>query len=246
MGTRGTHASDGTPRCSEPQQDAAGRWFCPACGRAEGFKSKMAVLGHLRSCRPGKPAIRELLEPMKPQSSVYLPTPNEAAQINGMGAILSRLDQMSAVQAQHSKALGNHITHLSAQTASAAPSPVSSLSLKEMVKWGGLAVLGISLMDRLTPKPSPVLSWPVGFTPSESTQRMSKKMTAATAAKCAALWKARAEGQDVEMDDECLGDADAPVRPASRKKKSVQSIAELAGAAKEALSLTKSIQGLLG
>jgi len=149
MGTRGTHASDGTPRCSEPKQDAEGRWFCPACGRAEGFKSKMAVLGHLRSCRPGKPALRELLGtpamPPASSSSVDVPTPNESAQINGMGAILSRLDQMQAVQAQHSRALGNHITHLSGQTATSPTAPVGGFSWGKAAAWGGVAVLGLAV-----------------------------------------------------------------------------------------------------
>jgi len=64
MGTRGTHAKDGTPRCADPKQDSAGNWSCPSCGKSEGFKSegfksKHAVLGHLRFCRPGNPANKE-------------------------------------------------------------------------------------------------------------------------------------------------------------------------------------------
>lgn len=47
------HRKDGTARAREPYQDEHGNWTCAACGRAHGFKSKHAVLGHLRACRPG-------------------------------------------------------------------------------------------------------------------------------------------------------------------------------------------------
>lgn len=240
MSARTTHASDGTPRCSEPQRDGAGRWFCPACGRAEGFKSKMAVLGHLRSCRPGKPAIRALLEEPKPAPSpVYLPTPTEAAQINGMGAILSRLDQMAAVQAQHSKALGNHITHLSA--ASAAPAAGLGFSMADVVKWGGLAMLGLSLVDRLKPpRPSPVVSW---FPPSEGAQRMAAKKERYDAARCAAQWKAKAEGHDVEIEPACLAIEDEPVE--ARRRSSVGTVKELAGMVRDVASTVKSFKALV-
>jgi hypothetical protein len=244
MGTRGTHASDGTPRCSEPQQDAAGNWFCPACGRAEGFKSKMAVLGHLRSCRPGKPAIRDLLDPKPAKaapSPVYLPTPNEAAQINGMGAILSRLDQMAAVQAQHSKALGNHIEHLSAKAVPAAPPPpaASSWSLDSVVKWGGLAVLGLSLVDRLAPARASSAFASV-FPPSESVRRMAAKKARFDASRCAAQWKAKAEGEEIEIDPECLAVDEEP--PARRRPVAVMK--DIAGLARDFSTTLKAVKSL--
>ena len=241
MGTRGTHASDGTPRCSEPKQDAEGRWFCPACGRAEGFKSKMAVLGHLRSCRPGKPALGALLgtpaAPPAPASSVYLPTPNEAAQINGMGAILARLDAMQSVQAQHTKALGNHITHLSAATV--APATGGGVSMTDVVKWGGLAVLGLAVVDRFSSR-SAGRSLPVGYTPSESTKRMMAKREQFDAARCATQWKAKAEGQEVEIDPACLS-IEEPEQPES--KPSVLSIKQIAGLVRDVASTGKALKG---
>ena len=243
MGRSSTHASDGTPRCSEPQQDAEGRWFCPACGRAEGFASKMAVLGHLRACRPGKPAIQELLNPKPAKASpVYLPTPNEAAQINGMGAILSRLDEMAAVQAQHSKALGNHIEHLSARAAPAASAPSApAVSWDSVVKWGGLAVLGLSLVDRLSPSSRPVSAFSSVFPPSESAKRIASKKARFDAARCAAQWRAKAEGHDVDVDPECLSADEEP--PARRRP--MASVKEIAGLTRDLSSMWKSVKGLL-
>lgn len=242
MGRYKTHAKDGTPRCSDPQQDAAGNWYCPACGRASGFKSRMAVLGHLRNCRPGKPALDDLLGPaaaLPVSSSVYLPSPNEAAQINGMGAILSRLDQMASVQAQHSRALGNHITHLSAQSAASAP---SSFSMTDVVKWGGMAVMGLYAVSQLTTKPPTPPSWLSWYKPSDSTVRIQQKVDESKAARCAAIWKAKAEGQSVEIDADCL--APEPPSKTSPARSGAGSLKQLAGFVKDAAAMASAIKKL--
>lgn len=236
MARSATHASDGSRRCSDPKQDAQGRWYCPACGRAEGFASKMAVLGHLRSCRPGRPAIKELLDPPAPvpaSSAIYVPTPNEAAQVNGLGAILSRLDQMASIQAQHSKALGNHIEHLSA--GQVAPSSGTGIPLPWVV--AGIAGLGLAVAASSRPASAPT---PMRNPFKEAKWRKDHR------AMCAAVMARRVAGEAVEVPESCNEDDEAPATApaAPRAAQPLVNVGDLLGTATKALGLVKGLKGL--
>lgn len=240
MARSASFASDGTRRCSDPKQDAQGRWFCPACGRAEGFASKMAVLGHLRSCRPGKPALKELLGPPPAPASapaVYVPSPSEVAQVNGLGAIMARLDQMASVQAQHSRALGNHIEHLSASTVSSATSSGVPFG------WIVASIAGLGLVAAASQRSAPPPPQPVRNPFKEARARKDHR------AMCTALEARRLAGESVEVPESCseLDDAPAPAvaAPAPAPKAApVASIGELIGTATKALGLVKGLKGL--
>ena len=154
-------AADGTPRAREPYQDEAGNWCCGACGRAHGFKSKHAVLGHLRACRPGKPAIDALMaDAGKPMGAtgraVYVPTQPEVTAV-GLAAIpgaatlsdlVRRLDAIAAMQQRLAVATGNHITHLSSQNGTSAKGRRSGVSWGTVAAVGALGVGVLSLLNR--------------------------------------------------------------------------------------------------
>lgn len=239
MGRYKTHAKDGTLRSPEPQQDAQGNWFCPACGRAEGFKSKMAVLGHLRACRPGKPALDDLLgdigkPPAATGRSLYLPTPQEVTAVQlANPAVLARLDAMEKAMR---KVATNHIPHmgLAAATANAqskgggqggqggsrtalfaAAAAVAVVAVAAASGAGNSrgAASGNSRGEALGAS---------SFEPSDSLKRMQAKQARAKDAKCAAQFQARSKGHRVEIDPACFaadeGVDDAPVarwRPSS-------------------------------
>jgi len=248
MGRSATYASDGTPRCSEPRQDAEGRWYCPACGRAEGFKSKMAVLGHLRACRPGRPAIQDLLTgassalPASSAPVVYLPTPSEVAQANGMGAILSRLDQMAQVQASHSRALGNHITHLSA-AAGGATSGASGVP----VAWLLAGLAGLGLVAAASQRPAPPAA-PVRNPFKEGKRRRDHR------AMCAGLEARRLAGENVtvpescaELDEDPVAAAPPPPPPPARSSglgDLLDTFSKTVGTATKAQTLLKNLKNL--
>jgi hypothetical protein len=245
MAAKGAYAKDGTPRSKAPQKDADGNWYCPVCGRASGFRNNMAVLAHMKACRPGKPAISELVgEPPRSSSSLYVPTASETAQFNGMAAIMARLDQMAAVQANHSKIFGNHLQHQSlaaAKTPPPSPAP-SSFSMTDMVKWGAVALGTIAVAQQLSaPAPRVIAVAPL----SEGAQRIKKIADDAKAKKCAAQWQARAEGHDVEIEEECL----APEERAKPKRKAAAGkalgLGHIAGLVKDVAAISSSFKKLV-
>jgi hypothetical protein len=186
-------AADGTQRAPEPYMDAAGQWCCPACGRASGFSSKMAVLGHLRHCRPGRPLLDGVLssapEPRsaapRPTSSVlHLPSPSEVSDI--LAQMQAQMYTIQAQQQQIGRAVGNHIQHLSAQ--SAAKSTQSS----NIMPWvlGGIGLLGLAAA--LAPRQSPPRRAPLGAVPSSDTDSM-----------CRQLLDRESAGEEVDVPQSC-------------------------------------------
>lgn len=167
MGTQ-QRAADGTLRAREPYQDEAGNWCCGACGRAHGFKSKHAVLGHLRACRPGKPAIDALMAdagkpPAATGRALYIPTQAEVTavgmEISGaaeLRAMMSKIDSVIAGQQRTAVALGNHITHLSAQNGTSASAKAAAPSAFSWGKFaavaGGAVAAAVLLRERDEPK----------------------------------------------------------------------------------------------
>jgi len=163
VGRKKKLAADGTPLARDPKQDAQGNWYCPACGRASGFKNKMAVLGHLRACRPGRPNLGELLvmEPPEVPSmkvpTIYLPTKTESAQIVSLNDVVVKLDHVLAQQASmaktqnhHSRLLGNHLGHIGLANAQS-PAEESSFDVATILKWGGVVLLGVLILRELFP-----------------------------------------------------------------------------------------------
>lgn len=167
-------AADGTPRAREPYQDDAGNWCCGACGRASGFRSKHAVLGHLRACRPGKPAVDALMAdagkpPAATGRSVYVPTQSEVTAVglaaipgaSDVGAMMRKLDALFAMQQRLAVATGNHIQHLSSQNGTSASAKAKSpgIAWGKVVAATALGVVALSSLQR--PAPAPVSSVPV-------------------------------------------------------------------------------------
>jgi len=82
-----------------PYQDESGKWCCGGCGRTNGFKSRHAVLGHLRACRPNKPYIDALMadagrDPRETGRPIYIPTQGEVT----MMTMRFSLESMAAAQ----------------------------------------------------------------------------------------------------------------------------------------------------
>ncbi len=178
-------AKDGGPRAKEPKQDEQGRWFCPSCGRAEGFASKMSVLGHLRHCRPGRPALSGVLagQPVRRVPSVVVPSPAESSVVQMLSAMQARLDELALQQAQIGKGLGNHIGHLGAVNASG--------SGRSPWPWivGGVGVVGaLAVAQASRSAPASGLN---GITDSEF------------ALACRQLTDLRDRGEDVTVPDSC-------------------------------------------
>jgi len=128
-----------------PYQDDDGNWCCPRCGSAR-FTSNMAVMGHFRSCKPGRPALGA--------SPDLVTTPG-----NGVGGQQPLVGDQVVISAHELAALRaemeelkrhqyNHIQHLSVQNAAAdgigAPLPV--LSRMSASAWAavGTAFAGVA------------------------------------------------------------------------------------------------------
>jgi hypothetical protein len=249
MGRYKTHAKDGTPRAAEPQQDAQGHWFCPACGRAEGFKSKMAVLGHLRSCRPGKPALDDLLgdvgkAPAETGRSIYLPTPQEVTAVQLVHpAVMARLEAMEkAVR----KVATNHIPHMGLAAANANAQSKGGGASGSGATWiaaGAVAVVALAAVNAARSDRVSAAAMH-GFEKSEGLKRMEAMRDRSKAAKCAAIFQARAKGQDVEIDPACFseeeGVEDAPV--ARRRRSSGAAITDALLSLGKAASTIKAVK----
>ena len=145
MGRKKKLAADGTPLAREPKQDANGNWYCQSCGRASGFKSKMAVLGHMRVCRPGRPDLGDLLGPL---SALSLAAPI-AAGASPAGAdpnVAALAAAMTEFKASFDKFAFNHAAHVGG-----VPKEESSLDVATILKWGGVALLAILIWREVFP-----------------------------------------------------------------------------------------------
>ena len=248
MGWSKSVAADGTPRAAEPYQDADGQWCCPACGRARGFASKMAVLGHLRHCRPGAPKLDGILAPKEapPTSNViHLPSPGEVTTV----ALLSQMQaQMQALQAQQQeigRAVGNHIQHLGAANAAAkaAPPVVQEASLWSN-PWviGGTVAAGLGMAYLASRQP---LSVP--YEPPRAVRPKSRKEDDHELM-CDDFRRRHAAGESVTVPESCRSDyrafpAAAPVAP--RRRESVGfDLGDALATGTKVLAFAKGLKGL--
>jgi len=143
-------AARGSP-LNSPWQDAAGAWVCPRCQRAN-FKSRHAVLGHLRTC-----PVSKMLEPVvmgsvtpSPRFAAYRPaTPQEVPPAwfsAEMMRLHSRFDAAEGRVQALERYTGNHLSHARLQLAGAGgAAPQSDTVWGIPTKWlflGGAVVAG--------------------------------------------------------------------------------------------------------
>ena len=154
MDSNQQRAARGSP-LNAPWQDSAGAWCCPRCQRAT-FKSRMAVLGHLRTC-----PVSGMLEPVvlgpatqAPRFSSYQRQPQHEAPPAWFAAEMMRLHSRFDAVEGRTQALerftGNHLSHARIQLAGAGGAAAPSDSVWGIpTKWlflGGAVVAGLFVL----------------------------------------------------------------------------------------------------